>query len=83
MKEWTNWLKQECDISEIEESLFLNNPEYKDWKIRFFKYSNGKDSITYKQVMSLDENWWKQHIFGHLFDCSSKYVITLQSTKYS
>ena len=81
LNEWTNWLQQESNKSEIEDELFLKNPEYKDWKLRFFKYSDGNDYMTFEQAMALEENFWKKYVVGELLDLSSKYFILIQFRK--
>ena len=72
LNEWNNWLLQESVISETEDYLFLKNPEYKDWKVRFFNYSDGNDFITLEQTKALEENSWKKYLVDELFDLSSK-----------
>ena len=81
LNEWTNWLQQESNISEIEDELFLKNPEYKDWKLRFFKYSDGNNYMTFEQAMALEENFWKKYVVGELLDLSSKSFILIPFQK--
>ena len=72
LKEWTNWLEQDAQVQEAVEEIFNSNPEYIDWKTKFFDYTDGNSYITLGQTKELKELCSKKFDFKQFSNCKLK-----------
>ena len=73
LKEWTNWLEQDAQVQEAVEEIFNSNPEYIDWKTKFFDYTDGNSYITLAQTKELKELCSKKFDFKQFSNCKLKF----------
>ena len=73
LKEWTNWLEQDTQVQEAVEEIFNSNPEYIDWKTKFFDYTDGNSYITLAQTKGLNELCSKKFDFRQFSNCKLKF----------
>ena len=69
LKEWTNWLEQDVQVQGAVEEIFNSNPEYIDWKKKFFDYTDGNSFITLAQTKGLKELYTKKFDFRQFSNC--------------
>ena len=77
LKEWTNWLEQDTQVQEAVEEIFNSNPEYTDWKKKFFDYTDGNSYITLAQTKGLNELCSKKFDFRQFSNCKLKFENSL------
>ena len=73
LKEWTNWLEQDVQVQDAVEEIFNSNPEYIDWKTKFFDYTDGNSYITLAQTKGLKELCSKKFDFRQFSNCKLKF----------
>ena len=79
LKEWTNWLEQDAQVQDAVEEIFNSNPEYIDWKTKFFDYTDGNSYITLAQTKRLTELCSKKFDFRQFSNCKLCFIHSIFS----